>query len=168
MISVGKPKYIFILIIAMFSCNSENKNMEGNIHIIIDYTGDGFNPAASFDLLDESYTIYYISKPALVIKVNLSNAERNLIVKLYYSYRLDEIKGKREFNDRCPSSPKNLTIIRVAQKNQEIKIDASCNEFIFWDEAEANRVKKFLVLVDEILKIKPEILKARQSDIFYI
>jgi hypothetical protein len=168
MISVGKPKYIFILIIAMFSCNSENKNMDGNIHIIIDYTGDGFNPFASFDLLDESYTIYYISKPALVIKVNLSKAERNLIVKHYYSYRLDKIKGVREFKDRCPGFPKNLTIIRVAQKNQEIKIDDGCNEFIFGDEAEANWVKKFLVLVDEILKIKPEILKAPESDILYI
>ncbi len=66
--------------------------------------------------------------------------------------------------------PKDYTILYIKGKGitQEIQIDPNCNDFYLSNFSEANRVKKFIKFILDIIQAKPEIKNSPISDILYM
>lgn len=66
--------------------------------------------------------------------------------------------------------PKILTTLKINTNGETvfITIDESCDRFAWSDRNKAERIKKFLKFIFNILRYKPEIISAPVSDIWYI
>ena len=139
--------------------------------IVIEYS-----QSYKFDLKNEIYSVYYMNKPPTKIKFHLSTIEKRLIEKKYYSLGIDKLKieGKKSseilIKDKCTTMPKDYTVLRINNSGtyQEIKIDASCDNFYFWNVNNANKLKQFIKLILDIIYSKPTVKNAPISDILYI
>ena len=159
----------FFLVLIFLGCTSNNKDK--NLEIIIEDA-----QSYKYDLKGEVYTIFYTDKGFSEIKFDLSKEEENKIAEEYYDLRINKIAGddKRFENiyieDDCMTMPKLFTKIHVKTKNklQEIKIDESCNNFKLSNYNEAERIKKFIRFVKQIVKSKPQIKNAPESNIMYM
>jgi len=142
-----------------------------SIDIIIE-----FPQSYKYDLKNEVYSVYYMNKPPTNIKFHLSTIERRLIEKNYYSLGIDKLKieGKKStkifIKDKCMTMPKDYFIIHITHAGtyQEIKIDASCDNFYAWNINNANRLKQFIKLILDIIYSKPAVKNAPKSDILYM
>lgn len=159
---------IFGFLFFTFSCSSyKTKPLKIIIKSDLSY---------KYDLSNETYTVFYTNKPPQEIRFHLSDLEKKEIYEKYYSLRLDKIKKTGLVNDdilvkdKCEEMPKNKTVLHVQsrEKNQEIKIDLSCNSFYLSNFIEADRIKTFIVFTLDIIRSKPQIKEAPSSDIMYM
>ena len=163
-------KILGFYLILITSCSSQQL-LDKNIDIVIEEM-----KSYKYDLKNGIFTIFYLSKLPTKIKFNLTNKEQNEIIKSYYSLNLNKIKtinkqtGNIYIEDECMTMPKNYTILHVKTKSllQEIQIDMGCDNFYLSNFREANRIKKFIKLVLNIIQSKPEMKNAPGSDILYM
>jgi hypothetical protein len=122
------------------------------------------------DLKKDVYTVFYLSKPPLEIKLGLTEDEQKRLIDTWYSLELDRIPGKTLLNDKCLIMPKLYAVIRAttAHTSQEITIDNNCDDFSLFDAGKAERVKKFIKLVKDIVFSRPAVRDAPKSNIFYM
>ena len=66
--------------------------------------------------------------------------------------------------------PKSFTRLHIKTISllQEIQIDEDCNNFPLLNFIKANRIKRFLKIIRNILQSKPQIKNATASDIWYM
>ncbi len=161
---------LFLVLLNITSCSEKNLKYD-NIDLIIEES-----QSYEYDLKKEMVTIFYMSKPKLEIKFQLSEKEKESITQSYYDLKIHKIKkidnesGNIYIKDECEIMPKMYTIIKIktAYTFQEIKIDESCDDFYLSNFNEAKRIKKFTKFVMSILQSKSEIKKAPKSDIMYL
>ncbi|HEX9509572.1 MAG TPA: hypothetical protein VF939_03760 [Puia sp.] len=155
----------FLIMIAFCAACAGKREFDKNVAIEIK-----FAQTSKTDLKKDTYTLFYLSKPPLEIKLGLTEAERNRIVDAWYSLELDRLSGQTTVWDNCHSMPKIFTVIRAstATHSQEITIDAHCEDFFFFNAKKAERVKKFLKLVRDIILSRPAVRDAPKSDVFYM
>ena len=157
------------LIVIFLGCSSNNKDK--NVEIIIEDA-----QSYKYDLKKEVYTIFYTNKVPTEIKFDLSKEEKDKIAEKYYDLRINKISGndKRSksiyIEDDCMTMPKLFTKIHLRTKNnlQEIKIDEGCNNFKLSNFNKAKRIKEFIQFVKQIVKSKPQIKNAAESNIIYM
>ena len=100
----------------------------------------------------------------------------NEIYRKYYSLQLDRIvkTDKRTNNiyikDKCSEMPKDKAFLQIESNTEkkEIHIDLSCNNFYYSNFTVANHLKKFIIFVVKMIRSKPQIRNAPQSDIMYM
>lgn len=157
------------VLVTLSSCHSA-KVRDKNITIIID-----FAQSYKYDLTAGVYTVHFMDKPDTTIKFQLSPDEINKIVDKYYEFEIDNISGVHKdlgtivIEDNCMIMPKLYTILHVRSKTklQDIQIDEGCDDLSLGDVKRGKSVKLFLNFVRAIVKSKPEINNAPQSDIIY-
>jgi hypothetical protein len=128
------------------------------------------------DLIKGIYTVFFISKPPFEVKFELTPIEKEQIINKYYSLALYELKevdahwGTIYIEDECMIMPKIYTYLTVERDSvtQQIQVDESCDDYSWGKSDRAQRVKTFLQFVDGIIKAKPEVKNAPESDIWYI
>jgi hypothetical protein len=122
------------------------------------------------NLKKDTFTMFYMSRPPLVISLGLTEVERNRIIDAWYQFHLDRIEGKTTLKDNCNSMPKLFTIIKATttSTSQEISIDEHCGDPGFFDSGREKRMKKFLRLVKDIVFSRPAVRDAPKSDVFYM
>jgi hypothetical protein len=154
----------FVLVLSCAGCAGE-RDIDKNVAIEIK-----FAQTWKADLKKDTYTLFYLSRPPLEIKLGLTEAEKSSIVDAWYSLELDRLSGQTMVDDNCHSMPKLQTVIRTstATHSQEITIDTHCEDFFFFDSGKAGRVKKFIKLVRGIIFSRPAVRDAPESDVFYM
>lgn len=160
----------FICVVILLSCSSQRAK-DTNIEIIIND-----DQSYKYDLKNGIYTIFYMSKPPSEIKFTSSKEEKNKIIDSYYTLKIDEITdidkitGNIYIEDNCTTMPKSFTRLHIKTNYllQEIQIDEDCNDFYLSNYIRANRIKRFLRIIRNILQSKPQIKNAPESDIWYM
>ena len=153
---------MFLCFIILFtSCWTEEK-MNIDIQIIIKYAD-----AIEIDLINEIYTVFYDSKPPAKIKFRLTKNELENIIEQYYDLNLNSLPQKSNLTNKCDPFPSGVVFLTIKDKTkfQEIRIGSNCRGSFF---SEVSRVERFINLIDETIKRKPEIKNAPKSDIFYV
>jgi len=122
------------------------------------------------DLKKDSFTMFYISRSPLAINLGLTQAEKTRITDAWYSLELDQLSPQTTIHDNCRGMPKLNTVIRArtAAHSQEITIDAHCDDFSLFDSKKAERVKKFIKIIQDIVFSRPTVKGAPNSDVFYM
>lgn len=154
-------KMIFNFLIFFLAC-SPNVKMNKNIGIIIRYAHSN-----EINLINETFTIFYDSKPPTIIKFELSKNEKESIIGKYYDLKLHLLPSKSDYTNECQPSQSGdvLLLIKDNTKFQEIKTGSNCKGSFF---SEVSHVERFINLIDKIIRLKPEIKNAPKSDIFYV
>ena len=163
--------FLLLIVISIFMGFTKDTIKDRNIDMVIEYA-----QSYKYDLTSEVCTVFYIDKSPTEIKFHLSGKEKNKIIDEYYNLEinkisgLDKIIGNTYIEDECMIMPKLYTILHVKIKNklQNIQIDEDCDDFFLSNFGKANKIKKFLRFVDNILKSKPEIKNAPRSNILYM
>jgi len=167
---------ILILLTACKPSNSpeqtkEKVSVDKNLQVVIKNA-----LSTKVDLMKGIYTVFFIGKPPLEVKFELTPAEKEQVINKYYSLALYELKEVDPqwktiyIEDECMIMPKTYTYLTVEWDNvtQQIQIDEACDDYSQGKSDRAQRVKAFLHFVNEIIKAKPEVKTAPESDIFYI
>lgn len=157
-----------ILLVTMVACCAGcagKREVDRNIAIEV-----AFAQTWKVDLKKDTFTMFYISRSPLAINLGLTGAEKTRITDAWYSLELDQFSPQTTINDNCHIMPKLNTIIRAmtTAHSQEITIDAHCEDFSLFNEKKAERVKKFIKIVQDIVFSKPAIRDAPKSDVFYM
>lgn len=147
------------------SCLTKSKIVDPNIEISIEDA-----QSYKYDLTEQTYTVFRIFKTDTIIHFKLSAKERAQIIQKYYDLELNLIEGAQQVEDACMIMPKLYTTLQVKSQQglQQIIIDEGCSDF---KPSFANRgksIQTFLKFVKKILKDKPEIYNAPNSDIMYM
>ena len=160
-----KKLILFVTIATSFAGCAGKRVIDRNIGIEV-----SFAQSWKADLKKDSFTMFYASKPALGIKLSLTDEERNQLVDSWYSLELDQFSGQTTISDNCMIMPKLNTVIRAttAAHSQEITIDAHCEDFSVFSAKKAERLKKFIKLFRAIVFSKPAVRDAPKSDVFYM
>ncbi len=161
---------IFFYLLFFYSCSPQDE-IDKNLAITIQSS-----QSYKYDLENEVFTIFYVSKKPTEIKFHLTNEERNEIIKKYYSLKLnkiskiDKITGNIYIEDKCITMPKIYTILRIQSQNtsQEIQIDTGCDNYDSSNFIEANKIKEFIKFALNIIQSKPGIKNSPTSDIMYM
>lgn len=154
-------KLIYVVLIAFASCRTErNYDLMIKIESAQSY---------SYDLKRRLLTVHNILKPDTTIQFALTDQELKSIIDKYYELNLNKLKSNYQVGDSCMSSPKLFTTLEVnSQKfSQQIMIDNSCHQFIPSDSTNGNRIVAFIKYTFSILKSKPQIKNAPNSEMFY-
>lgn len=122
-----------------------------------------------YDLKNELYKVYFLSKPPIVIKFHLDDREKKEIHNSWSEVKFAVRDSIFQFDDKCSIMPKIYTTISISseRRNQKIIIDEDCNDFTD-HKLEATKIKQFTDKVRKIIKSKPEVLNVPASDIIYI
>ena len=122
------------------------------------------------ELKKDTFTKFYVSRPPLGIKLDLTDAEKTRIIDAWYSLRLDQLTGESTLSDNCHTMPKLNTVIqaKTVTHSQQITIDENCGDFYFFTTGKADRVKKFIKLVRDIVFSRPAVKNAPESDVMYM
>lgn len=161
MISI-KSNLLFLYCLIFFSCKSKPQFSFSEININIKYSS-----LYEYDLQNEFYTVYFLSKPPYKVKFSLTEIEKKQIVNDYYLYKINEIDTACVFDDECHIMPKLFTSLNIKSPYhlQKIEIDMSCNNFSFFKKDKAKKVRKFILSIQKILMSKSEIKNGPKSDI---
>jgi hypothetical protein len=159
-----------IFLFCLVACSVETKK-DRNVEIIINYA-----QSYKYDLKTGIYTIFYIDKSETSIPFNISIEEKKQIADKYYDLGIDKISGINKetgttyIEDECMIMPKLYTLLqcKVEDKLQKIQIDDACNNFYLSNTATAKRIKQFLKFIDDIIKTKPELKNAPESNFLYL
>jgi hypothetical protein len=166
---------IFLLFAYKSKVNSDRKRekvpVDKNVHLVIEYALSN-----KVDLMKGIYTVFFMGKPPVDIIFELTPAEKDQIIKQYYSLSIDklnevdEITGIVYIEDECMIMPTTYTylIVRKDSITQRIQIDEGCDNYRSGNSDKAKRVKEFLQYVDKIIQSKPEVKNSPHSDIIYI
>ena len=117
---------------------------------------------------NETYTVDFLHNNASVIKFMLSEKEKSEIIQLYYSLNIDKVPGKMEVDASGNTTPLIPTILYVNKvgSTQEIKIWRSFDDN-GTRSVGAGEVSKFINLIENIVRSKPEVKNAPQSTVLY-
>ncbi|GAB2656765.1 hypothetical protein GCM10027036_07770 [Flavihumibacter cheonanensis] len=172
-------RQVLLLIVVFFQngCKSDSKNVKDleafmgdkNIQVIIQHA-----QSYKVDVMNGIYSVFFISKPTLEVKFELSIEEKRQIVEKFYSLDLPNLLPEKEevlhIEDECFIMPKIYTYLSVKGDSltRQIEIDTSCDDFSQFNADKANRIKSFLDYVSKIIYEKPQVKNAPESDIFYL
>ena len=122
-----------------------------------------------YDLKNEVYTVYFMGKPPVEISFRLTDSEKKDIYNTWSKVRLPFSDSIFIFRDQCEIMPKIFTTIRVSSRKEdkEIFIDELCDDVIEY-KLEAEKIKEFIKKVEDIMKLKPEILHAPKTNVIYL
>ena len=167
------------IIILLTGCNPSNNPkqirekvpVDKNLRVVIK---NGLSDKV--DLMKGVYTVFFIGKPPVEVKFELTSAEKAQIINKYYFLALYELKevnahwGTIYIEDECMTMPKIYTYLTVEGDGitQQIQIDESCDDYSRGKSDRAQRVKTFLEFVNGIIKVKPGMKDAPESDIIYM
>lgn len=156
--------FIVSLLVFLSACVSKTRE-NADIEIVIQDA-----QSYKFDLKNEIYTVFFMSKPSADIKFNLTDKEKREIINRYFSLNLDKLPDQLKIRDKCEGFPKLFTTLSVKNKGkkQELQVDESCEQFSISDYENGKNLKDFIQLVRDIITSKKEIKAAPKSDIFYM
>jgi len=155
-------KINLVLLLVLSCCSIKKKD---NIGLIVEVAS-----SYKYNFIDETYTIFHLSKSPQIIKFKLTAEEKKEISEKYYELGLDELPQNLEVKDNCDIMPKLFTSISIIKKDKlrTIKIDRGCDDFKFYNKKKALKIKEFLDFLLNILNSRNEIKNAPKSDIIYI
>lgn len=156
-------KYLIVLIFA--ACSSPVTRDYSELAVKIKEA-----QSIQYDLKNQLYTVFFLSKPSYSVRFELSEKDKSEIISWYYKLKLNEISENVLLEDKCAIMPKLYTILSIKNNNKyfDVKIDANCDKPESKNTSLALRIKKYLQILKNILKDKPEIKSAPASDIWYI
>jgi hypothetical protein len=170
---------LLILLYFTFACKIDNtrkkeRQVSGrdmNIQVLIQHA-----QSYQTDVLNGNYSVFFVSKSPVVVKFDLTSAEKKQIIDKLYSLDLHKLKTENEisgilhFEDECFDMPKIYTnlIIKGDGYVNQFQIDESCTVFSREYSKIALKVKAFLDYVNSIIKVKPSVSNAPVSDIIYL
>lgn len=151
-------------------CASKNnfQNKDRNINLVI-YDDQYYK----FDLGKETYSVYFVRFHPRDTIFHLTKEERESIIDKYYELGIDEIGGGKDsvsnliIDADCTKLPKQYGKILAKTKTYShvMQVDITCDNFSSDKEDEAEKLKDFIVFVENIVKSKPEVQAAPVSDI---
>lgn len=155
-------KYLTALVLILDFYNKSQKidnNLGFQIEDAISYR---------FDLINEVYTVDYKTSPKN-FKFKLSDKERKEIIGEYYSLNLEDLTQNTFIEDQCNRIPKLFTTLFVKSKSATkiIIIDVGCKEYSFLNRRKAERIKKFINLIEQTILKKPELKLAPKTSAVY-
>lgn len=172
-------RQVLLLIVVIFQngCISDRKSVKDrevdmgdeNIQVIIQHA-----QSYKVDVMNGIYSVFFISKPTLELKFELSIEEKRQIVEKFYSLDLPNLLPDKaevlHIEDECFIMPKIYTYLSVNGDSltRQFEIDTSCDDFDQLNADKARRIKSFLEYVSKIIYAKPEVKNAPESDIFYL
>lgn len=123
-----------------------------------------------YDLLNNTYTVYFLSKDPYTVKFTLSEDDKKQLLKSIYRWKLDKTSSDAEYQDNCNIQPKIYTVVEIFNEKQfRLKVNPDCNSFKNGSfSVPGKNVVEFINSVKQILKSKPEIATAPFSDIIYM
>lgn len=109
-----------------------------------------------------------MAKTPFETEFSLTPEENKKIIDKYHSIKWDKA-SEIVFGDKCGSVPKLYTTIYLKSQNlsQKIQIDTGCDGYNNPYSQQANQLKEFIVLIENIINLKNEIRHAPKSDILY-
>src|SRR5258705_13203666 len=137
------------LIIGFFLCSCKlSTPRDQDIVVVISVANN-----LTIDLSTDTYTIYFLSKPPLLVKFSLTSEDKERIRKTYFSLHLNEM-ARLVMPGGCKRDPQILTTITVKSQliDQTVKIDESCAQPK--DDVDAQKVLFFLNTIDSVLQVK--------------
>jgi hypothetical protein len=152
-----------LLFVILFCSCGKNKNIYPNLRFQIEVS-----ISYRFDLVSRVYTVDFVTHPKN-FNFKLTDKEIKEINSEYYLLNLNDLPQDVIVMDKCNIIPKLYTTLFVKSDstNQIIKIDTNCDNFGYLDGAKATRIKKFILLIEQIVLKKQEPSLASKSSVVY-
>jgi hypothetical protein len=121
------------------------------------------------DLDKETYTVYFRNLTAKEYKFTLSDTDKAEIAKMARQCGLAQLKDSTHVEDKCQMFPKVMTEFSYYAGGHKVKVivDEFCDEHPLFKRQQAEKIQNFLTFIHKMVRIKPEVATAAQTDITY-